>query len=379
VKLREWIKGHQPNGVYVGAVLVSICVTAYKFGYLRGWAYYEALLSALGFGLLVAYTLQRVGRFLFEPLFRPVPLTPPIPENAPWRKVVAYAENDCDALAGYHDSKSRYFLVAGLCVALVGVGYFVWVLVQVDRQDTTQQEDFAVNIQKGQEKALQVIAAQTEALRAVVDMAYNARQEKAELLNWQEAGKYPAAHVIEFSRRYDDVAKALVKLSDTLADQMNVVQKNSNEFTAAERERAAAFAKAKEAATLIAARRSELKFQVFQLFRTASGFIFIEIIAGFLLSLSRGNDVQASYWRAHREVYDRLLSAPGLFEELKKQGLAVDKEFLADLLEPKPVKVVGGKLDNPATEVLRLLSAATGESFGRLRKRAKEQALGKEG
>ena len=108
--------------------------------------------------------------------------------------------------------------------------------------------------------------------------------------------------------------------------------------------------------------------------RTAAGFVFIEVIAGFLLSLSRGNDTQASNWHAHREVFDRLLAAPGFIAELcqKLNTQSVSEDFILSFLAPRSARVAARKNDNPTTEALRVLAAAASATAKEADKVAKE-------
>lgn len=93
------------------------------------------------------------------------------------------------------------------------------------------------------------------------------------------------------------------------------------------------------------------------LIRNTLAFFFIEVIAGYLLAIYQRNELQASFWRAHRQVYERLLIAPDLIEKLVKAGVEVDSAVIQHLTTPTMLTVYKGSKE--ANPYLGLISNVT--------------------
>lgn len=92
------------------------------------------------------------------------------------------------------------------------------------------------------------------------------------------------------------------------------------------------------------------KVDVIPIIRISLAFLFIEIVAGMFFSLSQKNERQASHWRAHRQVYDRILIANQISNEFFGPISDLDKkiELTKFLLAPVPLEIAeANKKDNP--------------------------------
>jgi hypothetical protein len=268
-------------------------------------------------------------------------------------------------LAKYHDDKGRYFLVSGLVVALLGVAYFLVILFRLPLTDTAPVVDAI--------RSLEINVKNVRDTEDTIDRLARSRREivekkDADLVQRDEDSEHALAH-IKLSGLPPDALNdfgAVVENSKDLSRMLMDSRKDLKNEAEKDKELKPAIADVdRSLATVLEVVNSkkDYKQELLQTLRSATGFLFIEIIAGFLLALSQRNDAQASYWRSHRQVYDRLLSTPEYIEELKAKGAKepFGLDWLEALLTPVPLHVIGAKDSaNPMLALVKQLADAVG-------------------
>jgi hypothetical protein len=365
------------------AVLAAIIATMARYDVIEfddapHWAPWAALVAILAAAAIVAAALRSAAFSLFNPLFKPLALSKQIKDSENWSDIYADAANDCDVLAKYHDDKGRYFLVSGMVVAVVGAVYYAFVLFQLSQFETAPVHESLNDIQE----ALSILG-RTEGTRIL-------RHSRSPVFSFRFGSSTPEPEVpfpelpeppppppppprLSETGNVNRSAPGqpdpiLVRQISALTKQNEVLEQSVSDLKRVNGEmRSTVLSKIDEAVkeTTLAVGDFEnsrnIKSDILQAFRSATGFLFIEVIAGFLLTLSQRNDAQASFWRSHRQVYDRLLALPKYLRVLSDNGMKspFSPEWVKSLLTPVPLHVIGGRSANPSLELVKQIAQAT--------------------
>lgn len=239
--------------------------------------------------------------------------------------VLEQAIDNCESLAHHHNAKSRIYLIGGGTVASVGlILYVVFLVSSIKYQNNSIQVD---DLQKLR-RAVNEIEAQAKARTLPADS--------------------PA--VSPSLKETTDLISRIEKVGQELDEKLKV----------------------REAEDVAAAKMS-FRRDLLPIVRSSIAFVFLEILAGFLLSIAQRNDVQASYWRAHRQTYERMLAAPMLMQHFRQAAGKddINLDLVKFLLTPVAIPVLSGKESpNPSLDSI----AAMADLIQRTKDAAKEIA-----
>ncbi len=279
---------------------------------------------------------------------------PPATADTDWKNIIADAANGCSNLATFHDDKSRRFFSVGLATALVGLMFYIWSLTTMTRNEQAASVGSAMH-------SLQAMLGS----RGPIETSDSDRTPYYALGRGSFMNDGPAANPIErlvsLLKRYPH--PDVPELQDLLTESASYIAsrtKSNDQLVEFERTQNAGIVSALHSIADAPNKGFSVERDMIPILRNSLAFLFIEVLAGFFFGLAQRNDVQASLWRSHRQIYERFLAVPGLIASTTSHlNSKITAKDLVHLLAPTPIVIVSNKGQiNPTADGMRIVASA---------------------